>query len=236
MRFGKLGVLGVAAFVTTACFFPGHKASADPASSAKSETAKPDVATLLFSNPQWGKAPVGSTITYAYAKKAEKPAFGASFDDHVVLKLEKGDNADSRSVDVKMFSGANARAAGPFNSEAQNPVLLLALENNVQELSKLYKANVRYLKNAIRKAWRDDAKIVDVPVMVDGKSVPGTKITVTPFSNDPEKDKMMGLEGMTYTVEIADSVPGNIATIDIRAPADGKPMFSETLRYQSESK
>ena len=63
-----------------------------------------------------------------------------------------------------MFSGANAKSAGPFDSVAQNPVLLLTLEENVQELSKLFKGNPRYLKNAIRKAWRDKAEIArDLP-------------------------------------------------------------------------
>ena len=46
---------------------------------------------------------------------------------------------------------------------------------------------------------------------------------------------MGGLETMVYTVEIADGVPGRIARIDIHAPATGKPTFSETMSYQSET-
>ena len=102
--------------------------------------------------------------------------------------------------------------------------------------SKLFKANPRYLKNAIRKAWRDDAKVEPTTVMVNGKSVPGKTITVTPFANDPESDKMLGLEGMTYTVGLADDVPGEIALMDIHAPASGLAKFSEVLHYQSETK
>lgn len=193
----------------------------------------PDVATLLFSLPQWEQAPAGSTLTYGFSRKTKDPALGASFDDHIVLKLGAGDEAHSRTADVKMFSGANAKAAGPFPSDQQNPVLLLVLENNVQELSKLFKANPRYLKNAIRKAWRNDAQIERTDITVNGKPTPGTRISVHPFAGDPEAGKMMGLDGMVYTVEIADSVPGYIADIDIHAPADGTPKFSETLRYEA---
>jgi hypothetical protein len=191
------------------------------------------VATLLFGNPQWSKAPPGSTLNYTYSKKTSVPALGPSFDDVIVETLEKGGSGDAerRSVDVQMFSGANRKPAGPFDAEAQNPILLLVLEENVQELSKAFKGNPRYLKNAIRKAWRDDAKIENVPVDVDGKQVAGTRITVTPFKTDPEADKMMGLEGMVYIVEIADSVPGDIANIVIRAPAQGDAKLSETLHY-----
>ena len=133
-----------------------------------------------------------------------------------------------------MFSGANAKPAGPFHSDQQNPVLLLVLEENVQELSKAFKANPRYLKNAIRKAWRDHAKIEPAQIDVNGKTVAGTRITVQPFVGDPEADKMKGLDGMVYAVEIADSVPGQIANITIRAPAQGEAKFSETMHYVSE--
>lgn len=231
MRFARLCVIASVACV--AAPFAWAQSPPKPAESAKPQA---DVATLLFGNPQWGSAPAGSKIDYTYAKKTTKATFGPSFDDRIGLTLEPGEDAASRSIDVKMFSGGNARPAGPFPSEKQNPVLLLVLEENVQEMSKLFKANPRYLKNAIRKAWRDDAKIVDAPIQVDGKMVPGTTITVTPFANDPEKDRMAGLDGITYTVEIADSVPGNIAKIDINAPVGGASIFRETLTYQGEKK
>ena len=204
-----------------------------PTLGAPADASPRTVATLLFDTPQWSKAPVGTTITYDYAKKTTEAALGPSLNDTISLKLEKAEDDVHRSVEVKMFSGANAKPAGPFESTAQNPVLLLMFEENVQELGTMFKANPRYLKNAIRKAWRDDAKIEDTQVTVDGRQVPGTRITVAPFVNLPEKDKMMGLDTMTYVVEVADSVPGNIARIDIHAPANGTPKLSEVLTYKS---
>ena len=34
---------------------------------------------------------------------------------------------------------------------------------------------------------------------------------------------------------VADAVPGNLAKVDIRAPATGKPEFAETLTFTSET-
>lgn len=227
--------------VASKTLFLGSPVAAEPAaqSTTNADATKADatnVATLLFGDPQWGKAPAGSTITYAYSKKTTDAKLGPSFDGKIKLKLGSGDDADSRTAEVRMFSGANARPAGPFRSDKQNPVLLLVFEENVQELSKIFKANPRYLKNAIRKAWRDDAKIENTSIDVDGRTVPGTRITVAPFINDAEKEKMLGLDGMTYTVEIADSTPGSISNIQIQAPANGAPKFSEMLHYESEGK
>ena len=208
--------------------------TAAPPPAPPSAVAKPDVATLLFAIPEWSRAPAGSVITYDYAKKTSDASFGPSFDDHIVVTLSPGDGPASRTAAIRMFTGANAKPAGPFRSDQQNPVLLLVLEENVQELSKSFKANPRYLKSAIRKAWRDSAKIEPAEVNVGGKLMPGTRISVQPFLDDPEADKMKGLDKLVYTVDIADSVPGYIAAVDIRTPAGGTAAaFSETLRYGS---
>lgn len=197
---------------------------------------KPDVGTLLFGTPQWDGAPAGVTIRYTYDKVTAGPSFGASFKDQIVLTLGAGDDAQSRVAAVQMFSGPNRKPAGPFRSDGQNPVLLVVLEDNIQELSKLFKANPRYLKNAIRKAWRDNAKVEPAQDTIGGKQVAVTRVTVMPFVDDPESDKMMGLQTMAYVVDIANDVPGTIAVIDIHAAAQGKPLFSETLRYEAETK
>lgn len=214
----------------------GPPAFADPAPAPQTTPrATPDVATLLFETAQWDKAPIGSGLAYSYVKKTDA-IFGPSFEDRIALSLEKGDDAKSRTVDVKMFTGDHVKAAGPFRSTEQNPVLLLSLEANVEDLTRAWHANPRFLKNAVRKAWRDDAKIEKTPIDVGGKSVPGTRITIEPYKDSSEASKMMGLQTMIYVVEIADDVPGQIVTVDVHAPATGTPTFHEVLRFQSEVK
>jgi hypothetical protein len=197
------------------------------------ETPKRDTATLLFETPQWSKAAAGTKISYDYSRKTYGSVeYGDHFDDSINITLSAGETADSRKVDVQLFSGAHKLPAGPFDSTTTNPVLLIIFENNIQELARLFHANPQHFKSAIRKAWREDPTIEDVPVNVAGKTVPGTRITVHPYIHDDHKDLMKGLDGMTYVVEIADSVPGKIAKIDIHAPADGPTKFSETLQYK----
>lgn len=216
---------------------PAPSAPTNEASpAATTPTGKPDVATLLFGTPMWDKVPAGSKLRYTFDKTTTDAALGPSFKDQVVLTLTAGDDAKSRTTEMQLFSGANRRPAGPFRSDEQNPVLLVILEYNNLEFSTLFKANPRYLKNAIRKAWRDNAKIEQAQDDVDGKSVAVTRITVTPFVNDTEADRMKGLSGTTYTVDVSNDVPGYIVAIDIRDLAQSKPQFTETLRYASETK
>ncbi|MDR3462375.1 MAG: hypothetical protein P4L76_08680 [Beijerinckiaceae bacterium] len=198
------------------------------------EPPKRDTATLLFETPDWSKAPVGTTITYDYSRQTYgSTEYGEHFDDTASVSVTKGETAESRKVDIQLFTGPHRRPTGTFESTTTNPILLLIFENNIQYLAGLFHANPQHFKSAIRKAWREESVIEDVSVNVGGKTVPGTRVTIHPYVNDEHKDLMKGLDGMTYTVEIADSVPGEIATIDIHAPADGAPKFSETLRFKA---
>ena len=63
-----------------------------------------------------------------------------------------------------------------------------------------------------------------------------TRISVTPFVNDQESDRMKGLQTMSYVFDVSKDVPGYLAAMDIRAVDGGKTLFSETLRYASETK
>ncbi len=227
-----VGTLGIALADPPAAGPPTN----EPAGSARSIPGQSDVATLLFGTAMWDKVPAGSKVTYTFDKTTSDASLGVPFKDNVVLTLGNGDDPKSRTTEMQLFSGANRKPAGPFPSDQQNPLLLVILENNVQELSALFKANPRYLKNAIRKAWRDNPKIEQAEDRIDGKPVAVTRITVAPFINDAEAERMKGLNAMIYTVDVSNDVPGYIAVIDIHAAATGKPLFAETLRYASEAK
>jgi len=202
-------------------------------SAVAQEPGTPDVATLLFETPQWAAAPAGTRLTYRYARKSSsEPLFGPSFEDRIGLRLDKGDGLDDRTVAVELFSGERRRAAGPFESVTSNPVLMLFLEQHVQQLSQLLRANPRYLKNAIRAAWRDRAEIAKTDVVVDGRRLSGTRIVIRPFLDDPNKTRMNGLDTLTYAVTICAGVPGEIVAIDVDAQlGDGVPGLEERLVY-----
>lgn len=196
--------------------------------------ASRDVATLLFETPQWAQAPAETDISYRYARKGSNPTLhGASFEDRIRLHIEKGDQAENRTVRVEMFSGEHRQAAGPFADVTTNPVLLIFLEHHVQQLAKLLHANPRYLKNAIRTAWREKADVSNSETTIGDRRLSATRIVVKPFVDDPNKARMNGLEGLTYTVAISDSVPGRIADIHISAPLnDGTVGLDERLVYE----
>lgn len=200
---------------------------------AAGEKKLPEAADLLFETPQWTRAAPGTVLTYRYVRKTSDEAlFGPSFADHIRLRLARADEAQERNVAVELFSGARRRAAGPFQDATTNPALLLFLEYHVRELSQRLKANPRYLKNAIRKALRDAAIVEATTIDVDGRPAEATRVVVKPFADDPNKGRMNGLDGLTFTFAVAESVPGQIAEIHAQAMlADGAVGLDERLTY-----
>ena len=152
------------------------------------------------------------------------------------LKLDKGATAEQRTVEVDMFSGAHHRATGAFEDVTSNPVLVLFLENHIDELSRRLGANPRYLKNAIRAALRDKAVIQPTDMALNGRTMPASRITVTPFAEDPNKARLNGLEGLTYEFVVADGLPGRIADLHVMAPlGDGNVGLDERLVYDPDN-
>lgn len=193
----------------------------------------PPAAEFLFEKPQWQAAAPGMALTYRYSRTSPlESVFGANIDDRIRLTLDAGASPANRTVRIEMFSQARRRAAVPYEDVPGNPVLVLFLEHHLETLAGVLKANPRYLKNAIRAGLLDKATVTPTTVELKGQAVPGWRIEAQPFAQDPNKEKMRGLERLIYTFVAADDVPGSIALIDIKAAAaDGSQLLSETLTY-----
>jgi hypothetical protein len=194
-------------------------------------------ADLLFETSHWQAAAAGTELVYQYRRSTPlEPALGPSFEVKIRLTLETGASDSKRTVRVQLFSDGRRRAAGPFEDVEGNPVIVLFLEHHLNDLAKILKANPRYLKNAIRAGLREKAVTTPETVMVRGRSVQATRIETQPFLDDPHKDRMRGLESLTYTFVTSDQVPGAILSIEARATAaDGAELLRETLTYEPSS-
>jgi hypothetical protein len=192
----------------------------------------PDPAELLFERPQWQQAAPDARIVYRYSRTTPlETVFGPNFEDRISLILEGSASPDARTVRVEMFSEARRQAAGPYEDVTGNPVLVLFLEHHLETLARALQANPRYLKNTIRAGLRT-ASTTPTTVEWRGQMVPAWRIETRPFLGDTHKDRMRGLDSLTYTFVTSDAVPGAILSIEARATAaDGGQLFLETLAY-----
>jgi hypothetical protein len=197
----------------------------------------PAAADLLFEAPAWRAAPAGTVLSYRYERRTGNEAlFGPPVSDRIRLDLDPGEAAETRTVRIAMFTDERRVPAGPFENVGYNPALVLFLEQHVARLAKLVQANPRYLKNAIRTALRYRATITPTTFELQGRAVPGWRVVVTPFAEDPNRARMRGLETLDYTFVAAESVPGLIAGIEAIAKTDDGPLLQETLTYDPDAR
>jgi hypothetical protein len=229
----RMGRVLACLLLAQASFVIGAFALGSAQAADNSAPSPPPAADLLFETPQMGNTKVGDKLDYSYSQKSADPAqYGESFDDKIKLMVDEAGKApNERTVRVEMFSGEHKKPAGPFVEMTGNPVMMLMLENNVQQLSEMFKANPRYFKNAIRRALRDAPS---VPDQIDGQKQ-AWRVEVTPFKDDPDKGRLRGLDALTYVFRVSPDLPGVIYEIDISArdPA-GAVLLQEKLRYDGQ--
>ncbi len=193
----------------------------------------PTPADLLFERSHWAQSPPGTGLTYRYARTTGAPdVFGPPVEDRIRLDLQPSTQDGARTVAVELFTGARRRAAGPFEDIRSNPVVLLFLEHHLDTVAKALKANPRYLKNAIRAGLRERAQVTATTVTVGGREVAGWRVEVQPFLDDPQRERMRGLERLAYRFVVSDAVPGALVSSQASAAAaEGGPLLEEILTY-----
>lgn len=211
------------------------QAAASPDAS-KVDAGKVDVADLLFDARHFKSTAPDAKIRYTFRRESADPARGMpSFKDEIDFQLEPGKEPDKRNVVVTLFKGEQHRAAGPFDDVAFNPITMLVLEFDVGNLAKSLSANPRYLKNAIRRAMRDNAVTKTVEVPFGGRRIQATEVDIKPFADDQQNRERFGpFLGTTYRFVVSDQVPGSIYSISIVTPdkaENAPPVLLEELKY-----
>lgn len=205
--------------------------------SAAGAQTPPSASEVLFERPQWNAAEAGTSLSYRYVRTATpETVLGPNVEDRIRLGIEPGAASETRTVRVEMFSQERRRAAGPFEDVTGNPALVLFLEHHLESLARTLKGNPRYIKNAIRAGLRDRAVVTPATVDVGGRSLPGWRIETQPFLDDPNRQKMRGLETMRYGFLVSDAVPVTIASIEAKATASDGVSYTETLTYDQDQR
>ncbi|WP_428029594.1 hypothetical protein [Ancylobacter sp.] len=196
---------------------------------ATATLAAPTASELFFETPYLSKVEPGTTLTYAYKHVASEAKLGDSFDETLDMKVTApADDPAKRVAEVLIHRGDKEGEAGPFPTMNGNPIALILLEREVKEMAQLSKGSPFYLRNRVREHL-SSGTVTPARFSFDGREVEGWKLTMLPFTEDPNKDKLQELVGRRYEFLFADSVPGGLYSIDVVTPkADGSTNIIET--------
>jgi len=180
----------------------------------RAETAPPTAVGALFDTPHLDNLKPGAEVAYRFQRTvSDAQLLGAPFNDDIKLDVQKVDAEGKRDVVVKVFTGERARDPQAIPELTGNPLLVLYLDRFVKNFNQIAGGNPPYLKNQLRNALRDKAKVDPVKIDYDGHTIDGYRIAVQPYVDDANAPKMLGYEGAKFSIVVSDAVPGRFVEL-----------------------
>jgi len=201
-------------------------------------TAEPNPSFLLFEDPSLAGLPTGTTLLYrlertvaAAASGTDAPRAGPSTSTFE-LSLQEDPATGARQARIAIVTGDERQEAGSFPAFAGNPILLVILERDVAEMSRILRGSPYYLRNRMREALGETTTAEPTRVVIDGRATEGWRIAATPFAQDRNRDKLREHAGKRYEFTLSEAVPGGLVALRMVTPnADGTPLVEDHLAF-----
>jgi hypothetical protein len=183
----------------------------------------------IFMSNQLANVQPPATLHYRYVKSG---TMEDGFEDRITLKLAARADRSCCTASADFLSGARRLALPEVESAEGNPVLLYFLERDIREMSRLTKGQSGYFRKRIRMAIFQGARIRDLTLPYQGKDVAARQITVTPYVDDPLRERFAKLVGKRYTFTLSDAVPGGVYAVATQVDGEGvgaPPLWVEEM-------
>ena len=199
---------------------------------ARGQDSISEAESLLFQTDHLKNVAPPATLSYAFSKSGSAET---GFDDTVELRVRVRDGAKHASV---AFLSAERKTACQEVTRAEgNPVLLCFLERDIREMERLTGGKSGYFRRAIRLALARSAKVARTRISFGGRELAAREITVTPYADDPLKDRIGKYASKTYVFTLSAAVPGSVYSVRafVPLPADAAndppPLIEERLSF-----
>lgn len=124
------------------------------------------------------------------------------------------------------------RALGAFPASVGNPMIMYFYETVVRDMAEATGGSPFYVRNRVKDALIQPSEMENGEAEVDGQTVPVTTITLRPFTDDPNRDRMQGFGDLELRVTMSEQVPGWYLSLTAEAEGAGGPVYSSELVFQ----
>lgn len=222
MRFLTLTIAGALALLSAGAL------------SVAAEGDLPGASDVLFNLPHFSTVKAGKDLTYQLEQKfSDEKLLGKPLKDTITVSVKKVADDGKRDLDVAVFTGDYARPLQSVPGLTGNPLLVIFLDRAVKNYAMLAGGKTSYLKNRLKVELAKHSKVERTKVSYNGKEVDGYRVSVVPFELDPNRHKMRGYHGSSYSFVVSDAVPGYFAemTSVLESPKEHAPRLEEWVRF-----
>ena len=209
---------------------PAFAADAEPGGQAEDHRPLSMAQVALFETPHLQNVSHAETLDYKFVREGP-----GGFADRLAMHVLRIHPDNTKELSFDFLTGPRRVAYPEIDNFRGNPLLLLVLERDAQEMKATLGLSATYFRNHIREAFVDRAVIEAASFSLDGKPVPARSVVVRPFADDARLEHFPTVQGKTYTFVLAESVPGTIAEMRIEMPPDTAakiPAFGQRITFQ----
>jgi len=140
-----------------------------------------------------------------------------------------------KQVFFDLFEGEARREFGPIAAVEQNPIVLVFLQLDVNEMANLTGGAAGYFQQQVRKAFNDPAEDERIEIEVAGQKIQAQRLRMRPYRNDPQIDRFPAFKDKIYEFVVASEVPGGLVRIAATTPdpVTGELFLEKSLTFVS---
>lgn len=183
---------------------------------AVEKTAYTPAQLALFDTPHLENISKPGTLLYDFRHSAKT---GEGFEDRVELTVTKIGADGRKDLSFQYLSGERQRPYPALDGFTGNPLIMLFLQHDVDEMERAVGGASSYYRNRIRFAFRDKAELEQTTIEHGGRTLAATRITLRPFAGDSNQGHFQRFINKRYEFLLAPEVPGGIYSIRSVVPA-----------------
>ncbi len=133
---------------------------------------------------------------------------------------------------LRFLQGGKHRNLGTFPMSVGNPIIMYFVETVVRDMAEAAGGSPFYIRNRVKEALVTPTDVQTGEAMYQGNSIETQTVTLRPFANDPNSDRMKGFGDLALTVTMSDDVPGWYETLEANVPGTDGPVYSSVMRFE----
>lgn len=171
----------------------------------------------VFSRAALEQVKTDQLVVYTHKRTGEmKPLDNGE----IRVGLELGEDGARQAV-VTMGESGQLRPVSKWPASSGNPILPIFLESALRSMAEATGGSQFYIRNRIKEALGTAGEMKQVSLDVDGRTIPATEITFSPFTRDKNRARMGGFADLKLVFVVSEALPGDVVRFVAETGAEG---------------
>ncbi|WP_417605792.1 hypothetical protein [Primorskyibacter flagellatus] len=187
---------------------------------------------LLFRDGTLDEISRDKTLFYhREVTNALKPEAGERDTGDIALNFSTDEDG---MLKISFHKEDKMRGMGRFPASVGNPMIMVFYESVIRDMAESAGGSPFYIRNRVKDALIQTSEVIEGEAEVDGRMVATKTVSLFPFKDDPNRDRMQGFGDLEMQVVMSEDVPGWYLSMTADAPGAGDgPVYHSEITFDT---